>query len=74
MDGDDNESDAAIRREILAALTGDVKLNKKDLTAEVKKTLEKIGQNRIRTMIDRMAAEKQIKATAGERTERLYSL
>lgn len=74
LDADDNESDAAIRREILAALTGDVKLNKKDLTAEVKKTLEKIGQNRIRTMIDRMAAEKQIKVTAGERTERLYSL
>lgn len=74
LDSDDNESDTAIRREILAALTGDTKLNKKDLTAEVKKPLEKIGQNRIRTMIDRMAAEKQIKVTAGDRTERLYSL
>jgi hypothetical protein len=70
---DDNSSDAAIEREISAALA-DRSMNKTDLTKTVKAELSNVGINRIRDRIDRMAATgRLLVATGKNNTEKIYS-
>lgn len=70
---DDNRSGVAIEREILAALIATA-LNKSDLTKAVKEILPEVGVNRIRDMIDRMAATGRLRLSAGKNnTEKIYS-
>jgi hypothetical protein len=75
---EDTRSGAALEREIKAALAG-VSLNKSDLVKAVKEALTEDGGkgpgvNRIRDMIDRMAADGKIAANSGQRTEKIYNL
>lgn len=70
---EDDQSGPAIEREIMAALYG-TNLNKTDLRNAVKEQLPKVGVNRIRDMIDRLAASGKIKTAPGKNnTERIYS-
>ena len=70
---EDTSSNAAIEREILAALEG-AELNKTNLKAAVKEELPEIGIHRIGDMIDRLAAKGTIKAHPGRNnTERIYT-
>jgi hypothetical protein len=69
----DNSSDAAIEREILAAL-GSASLNKTDLTRTVKAELAQVGINRIRDRIDRLAATGRLLVANGKNnTEKIYN-
>lgn len=71
--GDDNSSSGAIEREILNALFNTT-LNKTELTRIVRAQLERVGVNRIRDMIDRMASAGKLNISSGRNnTERLYS-
>ncbi len=70
---EDNRSGAAIEREILQALDG-ASLNKTELTRAVKETLSDVGINRIRDMIDRLAASGKLYVSTGKNnTEKVYS-
>ena len=70
---DDNRSGAAIEREILVALLGTA-MNKTDLTKAVKEQLSDVGLNRIRDMIDRLAATGKLRVSNGRNnTEKVYS-
>lgn len=79
LDNQDNQSDHAVRREILAALAGGEKMNQAKLAKAVQETLAegggKKGINAVRNVIKRMVNEKQIKTTPGSKTnEVLYEL
>jgi hypothetical protein len=70
---DDTRSGAAIEREIMLALLGTA-LNKTDLTKAVKEALKEVGINRIRDMIDRLAALDKLRVSNGKNnTEKIYS-
>jgi hypothetical protein len=70
---DDTRSGAAIEREIMLALLGTA-LNKTDLTKAVKESLKDVGINRIRDMIDRLAALDKLRVSNGKNnTEKIYS-
>lgn len=74
----DNKSGAAIEREIITALQ-DAALNKTDLVEATREALKdengkSPGINRVRDMIDRLAAGDRIRVSHGERNERIYSL
>lgn len=70
---DDTRSGLAIEREILVALLG-TSMNKTELTKTVKESLPEVGINRIRDMIDRLAALEKLMVSNGKNnTERIYS-
>ena len=70
---EDNRSGAAIEREIMVSLLN-TSLNKTDLTRAVKETLKDVGVNRIRDMIDRLAATGKLYIANGKNnTEKIYS-
>jgi hypothetical protein len=73
--GEDNSSDTAIEKAIIETLQVNGPLNKTKLKTEVKKTLEKVGPNRIGDIIDRAVSLKKIKVSVGAVTnEKVYSL
>ena len=79
LEGTDNESDTAIKREILAALKTSGKQNQSQLVKAVQASLEegggKAGLNRIRGLIDRMVADNRVQIKPSLKpNERLYDL
>jgi hypothetical protein len=78
VSSEDTKSNTAIRREILiAAATGG--LNKKSLATAAKEALKdqagnSPGINRIGSMIELMAMQRELSITAGQRTEKIYKL
>ncbi len=70
-EAEDDQSNAAIDREINLALMGTI-MNKSDLAAAVKKALTDVGINRIRSRIERLAATGKLIRTQGSQTEQLY--
>ena len=72
ISSEDNQSGAAIEREILVTLLN-TSLNKTELTKAVKEILPAVGLNRIRDMIDRLEKNGKLKINRGDRTEKLYS-
>jgi hypothetical protein len=74
IEADDNQSNAAVEREILAAL-GEKPLNLTEIKKAVKDTLPKVGLKRIRDLVDRMAAGKRIAIGEGTKpNEKVYRL
>jgi len=72
----DTKSNAAIEQAILEALSGE-SMNKGELTKAVRELLEDEsgkapGLNRVRDMIDRMAALNKISQTTGDRGAKIY--
>lgn len=74
VEAEDTKSNLALDRALLAQLAELGECNKTALVRATKKIAAEIGINRIRNRIDWLANENRIKATAGDRTERLYSL
>jgi hypothetical protein len=78
VSAEDTKSNSAIRREILsAATTGG--MNKKTLANAAKEALKdqagnSPGINRIGSIIELMAMQNELKATAGQRTEKIYNV
>jgi hypothetical protein len=73
IETEDTTSGAAIEREIKAALFGTI-LNKTELVKAVKEILPKVGINRVRERIDRMAKQNKLIVMQGSRTEQRYTL
>ena len=71
---EDLTSDAAIRSVLLESVKANPGTNKGDLTTAVKQDLRDVGQNRIRTQIDRLAAEGKLTVTTGDRNAKTYTL
>jgi hypothetical protein len=70
---EDNQSGAAIEREIIVTLLNTSK-NKTELTNMVKETLPNVGVNRIRDMVDRLAKKGQLRISTGKNnTEKVYT-
>lgn len=70
---EDNRSVAAIEREVMVALLN-TSMNKTDLTKAVKEMLPEVGINRIRDMIDRLAATGRVYISNGKNnTEKIYT-
>jgi hypothetical protein len=70
---EDTRSSAAIEREILSAL-GSQAMNKTALAQAAKSSLEKVGINRIRDMIDRLASAGKLHVSNGSNnTEKVYT-
>lgn len=70
---EDTKSDHAIDNAIRSALVGRMH-NKTGLTEAVKSELSEVGVNRIRGRIDYLASTGELTTTAGDRTEKLYTL
>jgi hypothetical protein len=78
VSAEDTKSNTAIRREILVAVATGGK-NKKSLANTAKEALKdqagnSPGVNRIGSMIELMAMQRELSITAGQRTEKIYNL
>lgn len=71
---EDNNSDAAIEREIIGALQATHPQNQSDLKAAVKLLLPDVGVNRIGNVADRMATAKLLTRDTGKHGAVMYDL
>jgi hypothetical protein len=73
VESEDNQSNHAIEREILAVLENNP-MNQTSLWEAVHNKLTDVGKNRIIDQIRRLEANNKLTATAGKRNAKIYSL